>query len=118
MRFSKATNPETIAVLKNSRLLRGIQQLKETITLSACSRTLPDDANARETGDWLYSDEPARQMVEMLEQIIKEHPEKYQSYDLLAQVLDDEARSCSAQTASRKPKRCLQKWPRVQSKVC
>jgi tetratricopeptide (TPR) repeat protein len=31
--------------------------------------------------------------VEMLEQIIKEHPEKYQPYDLLAQVLDDEARS-------------------------
>src|SRR5436853_6403626 len=29
----------------------------------------------------------------MLEQIIKEHPEKYQTYDLLAQVLDDEARS-------------------------
>ena len=29
----------------------------------------------------------------MLEQIIKEHPEKYQSYDLLAQVLEDEARS-------------------------
>src|SRR6266699_1937777 len=29
----------------------------------------------------------------MLEQIIKEHPEKYQPYDLLAQVLDDEARS-------------------------
>jgi len=31
--------------------------------------------------------------VEMLEQIIKQHPEKYQPYDLLAQVLDDEARS-------------------------
>src|SRR5436305_12001321 len=29
----------------------------------------------------------------MLEQIIKEHPEKYQTYDLLAQVLDEEARS-------------------------
>jgi tetratricopeptide (TPR) repeat protein len=29
----------------------------------------------------------------MLEQIIKEHPEKYQPYDLLAQVLDEEARS-------------------------
>ena len=31
--------------------------------------------------------------VEMLEQIIKQHPEKYQPYDLLAQVLDEEARS-------------------------
>src|SRR5437870_13859842 len=29
----------------------------------------------------------------MLEQIIKEHREKYPPYDLLAQVLDDEARS-------------------------
>jgi tetratricopeptide (TPR) repeat protein len=29
----------------------------------------------------------------MLEQIIKQHPEKYQPYDLLAQVLDDDARS-------------------------
>jgi tetratricopeptide (TPR) repeat protein len=31
--------------------------------------------------------------VEMLEQLIKQHPEKYQPYDLLAQILDDEARS-------------------------
>src|SRR5947199_8972088 len=29
----------------------------------------------------------------MLDQIIKEHPKKYQTYDLLAQILDDEARS-------------------------
>src|SRR5947199_9531583 len=29
----------------------------------------------------------------MLEQLIKQHPEKYQPYDLLAQLLDDEARS-------------------------
>src|SRR5438132_9595318 len=29
----------------------------------------------------------------MLEQIIKEHPERYQPYDLLAQVLNEEARS-------------------------
>ena len=31
--------------------------------------------------------------VELLEEIIKQHPEKYQPYDLLAQVLDDQARS-------------------------
>jgi len=31
--------------------------------------------------------------VEMLEAIIKEHPEKYQPYDLLAGLLDDAARA-------------------------
>ena len=54
----------------------------------------PDDANAREklaTGFVLTNQRD--KAVEMLEQIIKEHPEKYQPYDLLAQVLDEEARS-------------------------
>src|SRR5438876_546125 len=54
----------------------------------------PDDANAREklaTG-FILTNQRGK-AVEMLEQIIQEHPEKYQSYDLLAQVLDDEARS-------------------------
>src|SRR6266700_2136147 len=54
----------------------------------------PDDANAREklaTG-FILTNQRGK-AVEMLEQIIKQHPEKYQPYDLLAQVLDDEARS-------------------------
>ena len=71
------------------------QQLKEAIPLFLRVLELqPEDANAREklaTG-FILTNQRGK-AVEMLEQIIKEHPEKYQPYDLLAQVLDDEARS-------------------------
>jgi len=71
------------------------QQLKEAIPLYLRVLELqPDDANAREklaTGFVLTNQRD--KAVEMLEQIIKEHPEKYQPYDLLAQVLDEEGRS-------------------------
>jgi tetratricopeptide (TPR) repeat protein len=71
------------------------QQLKEAIPLYLRVIELqPDDANAREklaTG-FILTDQRGK-AVELLEQIIKEHPEKYQPYDLLAQMLDDEARS-------------------------
>lgn len=71
------------------------QQLKQAIPLYLRVLELqPDDANAREklaTGFVLTNQRD--KAVEMLEQIIKEHPEKYQPYDLLAQVLDEEARS-------------------------
>ncbi|HEY3660532.1 MAG TPA: tetratricopeptide repeat protein [Candidatus Udaeobacter sp.] len=71
------------------------QQLKEAIPLYLRVLELqPDDANAREklaTGFVITNQRD--KAVEMLEQIIKEHPEKYQPYDLLAQVLDEEARS-------------------------
>jgi tetratricopeptide (TPR) repeat protein len=70
-------------------------QLKEAIPLYLRVLELqPDDANAREklaTGFVLTNQRD--KAIEMLEQIIKEHPDKYQPYDLLAQVLDDEARS-------------------------
>jgi len=33
------------------------------------------------------------QAIEMLQQIIKEHPEKYQAYELLAEVFEDEGRT-------------------------
>ena len=71
------------------------QQLKEAIPLYLRVLELqPDDANAQEklaTGFVLTNQRD--KAIEMLEQIIKEHPEKYQPYDLLAQVLDEEARS-------------------------
>ena len=71
------------------------QQLKEAIPLYLRVLELqPDDANAQEklaTGFVLTNQKD--KAVEMLEQIIKEHPEKYQPYDLLAQVLDEDARS-------------------------
>jgi len=71
------------------------QQLKEAIALYLRVLELqPDDANAREklaTG-FILTNQRGK-AVEMLEQIIKQHPEKYQPYDLLAQVLDEEGRS-------------------------
>src|SRR5213082_463042 len=71
------------------------QQLKEAIPLYLRVLELqPEDANARKklaTG-FILTNQRGK-AVEMLEQIIKEHPDKYQPYDLLAQVLDDEARS-------------------------
>src|SRR4029079_16121984 len=70
-------------------------QLKEAIPLYLPVLELqPDDANAREklaTG-FILTNQRGK-AIEMLEQIIKQHPEKYQPYDLLAQVLDEEARS-------------------------
>ena len=54
----------------------------------------PDDASAREklaTG-FLMTNQRAK-AVEMLQEIIKKTPEKYQPYELLAQLLDDEARA-------------------------
>ena len=71
------------------------QQLKEAIALYLRVLELqPDDANAREklaTG-FILTNQRGK-AVDMLEQIIKQHPEKYQAYDLLAQVLDEEGRS-------------------------
>jgi tetratricopeptide (TPR) repeat protein len=71
------------------------QQLKEAIPLYLRVLELqPDDANAREklaTGFVLTNQRD--KAIEMLEQIVKDHPEKYQPYDLLAQVIDEEARS-------------------------
>src|SRR5438270_10341350 len=71
------------------------QQVKEAIPLYLRLLELePDDTNAREklaTGFVLTNQRD--KAVEMLEQIIKEHPEKYQPYDLLAGLLDDAGRA-------------------------
>ena len=71
------------------------QQIKKAIPLYLRVLELqPDDANAREklaTG-FVVTNQRAK-AVEMLEAVIRDHPEKYQPYELLAQVLDDEARS-------------------------
>jgi tetratricopeptide (TPR) repeat protein len=71
------------------------QQLKEAIPLYLRVLELqPDDANAREklASSFILTNQRTK-AVDMLEQLIKQHPEKYQPYDLLAQILDDEARS-------------------------
>jgi len=87
---------EDSAILKDvADYYASSQQIKEAIPLYLRVLELqPDDVNAREklaTG-FVLTNQRAK-AVEMLEQIIKQHPEKYQPYDLLAEVLDDEARS-------------------------
>jgi tetratricopeptide (TPR) repeat protein len=84
------------AVLKDvADYYASTQQVKEAIPLYLRLLELePDDTNAREklaTGFVLTNQRD--KAVEMLEQIIKEHPEKYQPYDLLAGLLDDIARA-------------------------
>src|SRR5207237_528438 len=70
-------------------------QLKEAIPLYLRVLDLqPDDANAREklaTG-FILTNQRAK-AAELLEEIIKQRPDKYQPYELLAQMLDDEARA-------------------------
>lgn len=71
------------------------QQIKEAIPLYLRLLELePEDSNSREklaTG-FLITNQRDK-AVAMLEEIIKQHPEKYQPYDLLAGLLDDSARA-------------------------
>lgn len=70
-------------------------QIKEALPLYLRVLELkPDDATVREklaTG-FVLTNQRAR-AVETLESIIKEHPDKYQPYELLAQLHDDEGRA-------------------------
>ena len=70
------------------------QQLQEAIPIYLHLLELePEDTNAREklAAGFVLTNQRDK-AVEMLEQIIKQHPEKYQTYDLLAGLLDDAAR--------------------------
>jgi tetratricopeptide (TPR) repeat protein len=71
------------------------QQIQEAIPLYLRVLELqPDDLNAREklaTGFVLTNQRD--KAIAMLQEIIKQHPERYQPYDLLAQLLDDGARA-------------------------
>ncbi len=71
------------------------QQIPEAIPLYLRVLELqPDDSNAREklaTG-FMVTNQRAKAM-EMLGEIIQQTPEKYQSYELLAQLQDDEGRA-------------------------
>ncbi len=96
--FKKAAakGQDNPAVLKEvGDYFASTQQIKEALPLYLRVLELqPDDANVREklaTG-FVLTNQRAR-AVETLEAIIKEHPEKYQPYELLAQLHDDEARS-------------------------
>ena len=96
--FKKAADHagDNPAVLKDvGDYYASTQQVKEAIPLYLRLLELePDDTNAREklaTGFVLTNQRD--KAVEMLEAIIKAHPEKYQPYDLLAGLLDDAARA-------------------------
>ena len=82
------------------------QQIKEAIPLYLRVLELqPDDAAAREklaTG-FVLTNQRAK-AVEMLEQIIKQRPAKYQTYDLLAQVLDDQGRALTRENKASEAK--------------
>ncbi len=87
---------DNAAVLKEvGDYFASTQQIREAIPLYLRVLELqPDDAGVREklaTG-FVLTNQRAR-AIETLETIIKEHPEKYQPYELLAQLRDDEARS-------------------------
>ena len=64
------------------------QQIQEAIPLYLKVLELqPDDSNAREklASGFVLTNQRAK-AIEMLQEIIKQHPEKYQPYDLLAQL--------------------------------
>jgi tetratricopeptide (TPR) repeat protein len=87
---------DNAAILKDvADYYAATQQVKEAIPLYLRLLELePDDSNAREklaTGFVLTNQRD--KAVQMLEEIIKEDPEKYQPYDLLAGLLDDAARA-------------------------
>ncbi len=71
------------------------QQVQEAIPLYLRALELePEDATVREklAAGFVVTNQRAK-AIELLQEIIAQHPEKYQSYDLLAQLLDDDARS-------------------------
>ncbi|HLW35698.1 MAG TPA: tetratricopeptide repeat protein [Chthoniobacterales bacterium] len=95
--FKKAADHagDDSAVLKDlADYYASTQQIKEAIPLYLRLLELePEDTNAREklaTG-FLMTNQRDK-AIGMLEEIIKQHPEKYQPYDLLAGLFDDSAR--------------------------
>lgn len=82
------------------------QQIQEAIPLYLKVLELqPDDLNAREklaTGFALTNQR--ERAIEMLEQLIRQQPEKYQPYELLAQLLDEGARALERANESERAK--------------
>jgi tetratricopeptide (TPR) repeat protein len=103
--FKKAVEHagDDVSVLKDlADYYASTQQITEAIPLYLRLLELePQDANAREklaTGFVLTNQR--EKAVQMLEEIIKQHPEKYQPYDLLAGLLDDSARALEREKKS------------------
>ena len=96
--FKKAVEyaGDDVSVLKDlADYYASTQQISEAIPLYLRLLELePEDSNSREklaTGFVLTNQR--EKAIQMLEEIIKQHPEKYQPYDLLAGLLDDSART-------------------------
>ena len=96
--FQKAISHagDDAAVLKDvADYYAASQQIQEAIPLYLRVLELqPDDSNAREklASGFMLTNQRAK-AIEMLQEIIKQHPEKYQPYELLAQLLDEDARA-------------------------
>ncbi|HEY4282873.1 MAG TPA: tetratricopeptide repeat protein, partial [Chthoniobacterales bacterium] len=87
------------------------QQLKEAIPLYLRVLDLqPDDANAREklAAGFIVTHQRAK-AIELLGEIIKQRPERYEAYDLLAQVLDDQARTLQRENKTDEAKKLFAK---------
>jgi tetratricopeptide (TPR) repeat protein len=87
------------------------QQVNEAIPLYLRVLELqPDDANAQEklaTGFVLTNQR--NKAIELLQEIIKQRPDKYQPYELLAQVLDDQARAFQRENKANEAKAAFAK---------
>lgn len=71
------------------------QQIQEAIPLYLKVLELqPNDSNAREklASGFLLTNQREK-AIEMLQELIRQHPDRYQPYDLLAQLLDEGARA-------------------------
>jgi tetratricopeptide (TPR) repeat protein len=96
--FKKAVDAagDDAALLKDvADYFAASQQIQEAIPLYLRVLELqPDDSNAREklASGFVLTNQRAK-AIEMLQEIIKQHPEKYQPYDLLAQLLDESGRA-------------------------
>ena len=96
--FQKAIKlaPGDASILKDAAdYYAASEQIKDAIPLYLRVLELqPSDANAREklaTGFMLTNQRG--KAIEMLQEIIQQHPEKYQTYELLGRVLEEEAKS-------------------------
>ncbi|MFL6515161.1 MAG: tetratricopeptide repeat protein [Chthoniobacterales bacterium] len=107
--FKKAADNagDDAAVLKEvADYYASSQQLKDAIPLYLRVLDLqPDDANAREklAAGFIATNQRTK-AIELLEEIIKQRPDRYEAYDLLAQVLDDQARGLQRENKTNEAK--------------
>ena len=107
--FKKALTlaPDDFSVMKDvADFFAASLQIQEAIPLYLRVLELqPNDSNAREklaTG-FLLTHQRAK-ATEMLQEIIKQHPEQYQSYELLGRVLEEEAKALDEAKKTQKAK--------------